>query len=129
MADTWRIDLTEPHVGSSRARLAAAWLAADIGVITGVGKDANGRLVKGAGNTGIIGVVCLGQAFPAGKMVDILSSAEVVGGVNLGAGAAVAGTSYTISAAGVIAATAAGVAGNLGHTETVDRLVIRHRTV
>lgn len=128
MADKWRIDITHPHV-SERGQLAAAWLAADIGVVTGVGRDANGKVVKGAGNTGVVGVVALGEAYPAGKQIDILTHAEVVGGANLGAGAAVAGTSYTISNAGVIAATAAGVSGNLGHTETADRLVIRHRTV
>lgn len=124
MANKWRLDKTDPYSGSCRGRLAVAWLAADVGEIIGVGYDANGRVVKGAGNTGIVGVCVLADAYPAGKQIDVLQSVELVDGTGL-----VAGTSYTISNAGVIAATAAGVTGNLGWTETADRLIVRHRRV
>ena len=125
MADTWRIDKSDPYSGTNRARLAANWLAADIGVIVGVGLDANGRIVKGAGNTGVIGVLVLSKVRNAGEAVDILKRGEVVGGAEVIVGtAAVAGTSYAISAAGVITATAAGVRGSLGHTVEIDRLIV-----
>lgn len=125
MADTWRVDKSDPYSSTHRARLAADWLAADIGVIVGVGLDANGRIVKGAGNTGVIGALCLSKARKAGEAVDILKRAELVGGAQVIVGtAAVAGTSYAISAAGVVTATAAGVRGTLGFTVEIDRFVL-----
>lgn len=126
MADTWRVDKSHPEAGSThRAKLDAAWLAADVGVMVGVGLNASGRVVKGAGNTGVIGVLCLSQVRPAGHPVDILKRAELVGGAQVIVGtAAVAGTSYSISATGVITATAAGVQGTLGHTVEADRFVL-----
>lgn len=124
MANTWRVDKSDPYSGTHRARLEAAWLAADVGEIVGVGLNASGRIVKGAGNTGVIGVVCLSQVRPAGHPVDILKRCEVTGGTQIAGGAVVAGTSYSITAAGVIAATAAGVPGNLGYTTEIDRLVV-----
>lgn len=125
MADTWRVDKSDPYSGTHRARLASAWLAADVGVIVGVGLDANGRIVKGAGNTGVIGVVCLSKVRNAGHPVDILKRAELVGGAQVIVGtAAVAGTSYAISATGVVTATAAGVRGSLGFTAEVDRFIV-----
>lgn len=125
MANTWRADKSDPYSSTHRARLAANWLAADIGVIVGVGLDASGRIVKGAGNTGVIGVLCLSKVRNAGEAVDIMKRGELVGGTEVIVGtAAVAGTSYSISAAGVITATAAGVRGTLGHTVEVDRFVV-----
>lgn len=125
MADTWRWDKTEPHGGSFRARLNADWLAADIGVITGVGLNASGNLVKGAGNTGVIGVVCFSKAYKAGQAVDVVKRGEAVGGAQVIVGtAALAGTSYSISAAGVVTAEAAGTRGTLGLTVEADRLVV-----
>lgn len=125
MADTWRIDKSDPYSGTHRARLAANWLAADVGVIVGVGLDANGRIVKGAGNTGVVGVLVLSKVRNAGEAVDILKRGEVVGGAQVIVGtAAVAGTSYSISAAGVVTATAAGVRGTLGYTAEIDRFVV-----
>lgn len=126
MANTWRVDKSQPYGGTVRARLAADWLAADIGEIIGVGLNASGRIVKGAGNTGCIGVLVLSQVRNAGHPVDILEFCEVVGG----SGAfAIAGTSFGITNAGVITATAAGVSGNLGFTVEADRMYIKHRTV
>lgn len=127
MANTWRVDKSDPYSGTHRARLEAAWLAADVGEVIGVGLNAAGRVVKGAGNTGVIGVLVMSQTRPAGHPVDILKRAEVTGGTEIAGAAAVAGTSYTITAAGVIASTAAGVTGNLGYTTEIDRLVIDYR--
>jgi hypothetical protein len=128
VANTWRTDVSNPHSGTHRARLEAAWLAADVGEIIGVGLNASGRVVKGAGNTGVIGVLVMSQVRPAGHPVDVLKIAEVTGGTQIAGVAAVAGTSYSITAAGVIAATAAGVPGNLGHTVEIDRFVVDFRT-
>lgn len=125
MADTWRVDKSDPYSGTHRARLASAWLAADVGVPVGVGLDANGRVVKGAGNTGVVGILCLSKVRNAGHPVDIIKRGELVGGAQVIVGtAAVAGTSYSISAAGVVTATAAGVRGTLGYTAEVDRLIV-----
>lgn len=124
MADTWRWDKTDP-VDTIRARLNADWLAADIGVPVGVGINASGKLVKGAGNTGVVGVVILSKARKAGEPVDIIKRGEAVGGTQvIVATAALAGTSYSISATGVVTAEAAGTRGTLGFTVEVDRLVV-----
>lgn len=124
MADTWRWDKTDP-VDTIRARLNVDWLAADIGVPVGVGINASGKLVKGAGNTGVVGVVILSKAHKAGEPVDIIKRGEAVGGTQvIVATAALAGTSYSISATGVVTAEAAGTRGTLGFTVEVDRLVV-----
>jgi hypothetical protein len=126
VANTWRVDKSQPYGGTTRARLNADWLAADVGEVIGVGLNASGRVVKGAGNTGCIGVLVMSQVRNAGHPVDILKFCEIVGG----SGAlAVAGTSFNISNAGVIAAAAAGASGNLGHSIEADRIYISHRTV
>lgn len=127
MVNTWRVDKSQPYGGTVRGRLDVAWLAADVGEIIGVGINASGRVVKGQGNTGCIGVLCMSQVRNAGHPVDILEFCEVVGGV--GGALNVAGTSFAISNTGVITATAAGVSGNLGFTVEADRLYIKHRTV
>jgi hypothetical protein len=124
VTDTWRWDKTDP-VDTIRTRLAADWLAADVGEIIGVGLNASGLLVKGAGNTGVIGVVCFSQAYKAGRAVDIIKRGEAVGGVNIvPATAALAGTSYSIGATGTKTAEAAGTRGTLGFTVEADRLVV-----
>ena len=124
MTDTWRWDKTDP-VDTIRARLAADWLAADVGEIIGVGLNASGLVVKGAGNTGVIGVVCFSQAYKAGRAVDILKRGEAVGGVNIvPATASLAGTSYSIGATGTKTAELAGTRGTLGFTVEADRLVV-----
>lgn len=118
-----RFDKYEPHVGGFRARLAANWLDADKGVLIAVGLDANGRVVKGAGNAGCLGVVALGKARQAGDPIDTMTAGEIVDCTGL-----TAGTDYYVSAAGVITDVpmAAGVNGfYLGHTVEADRLVVR----
>lgn len=125
-----RIDKYEPHIGGSRARLATAWLIGDIGAIIGVSLDANGRVVKGAGTQGLVGVCCLQSTHPAGHQVDILQRADIVEVTGLtGQGP---GKKMYMSAAGVISATvpAAGVnAYLLGHMVEADRLVVRWQEI
>lgn len=124
MANTWRNDKSDPYGDTERARLEAAWLAADVGEIIAVGLNANGRVVKGAGNSGILGVLCLSKTRPAGHPVDIMKRGELLDGTMIAGVASTAGTSYNVSAAGVITAAAAGAAGNLGHTVEADRFVV-----
>lgn len=124
MADTWRWDKTDP-VDTIRGRLAVDWLAADVGEIIGVGFNASGLMVKGAGTTGVIGVAIFSQAYKAGKAVDAVKRGEAVGGVNIvPATAAIAGRSYSIGATGTKTAELDGVRGTLGFTAELDRLVV-----
>jgi hypothetical protein len=124
VTDTWRWDKTDP-VDTIRGRLAADWLAADVGEIIGVGFNASGLLVKGAGTTGVIGVAIFSQAYKAGRAVDAVKRGEAVGGVNIvPATPAIAGRSYSISATGTKTATADGVRGTLGLTAEADRLIV-----
>lgn len=118
-----RIDKYEPFAGGFRAPLAADWSVDDLEEIWGVGLDANGRVVKGAGNSGVKGVLVLTKALKAGKIVDVMTNGELV---ECGL---VAGTSYYIDGTtGVVAATAPAAGVNkvyAGHTVEADRLVVR----
>lgn len=114
-----RIDKYEPKGGGFRAPLAAQ--------ITGqaapraVSIDVNGRVVVGAGNTGVKGVLVLPETKPANTIVDVMTDGELV------EFAGVAGTNYRgVEATGVIEAGAPG-AGQvyIGHTVEATRLVVR----
>ena len=72
-----RYDKYEPDGGGFRAPLAAAILAADGGRAYGVGLDTSGRVVLGAGNTGIIGVLVAHGAKNAGDIVDVMTDGEI----------------------------------------------------
>lgn len=125
-----RIDKYEPHIGGSRARLASAWLLADVGAIIGVSLDANGRIVKGAGTQGLVGVCCLQAVEPAGRQVDILQRADLVEVTGLtGQGP---GKKMYMSLTGVISGTAPAAGVNaylLGHMVESDRLVLRWQEI
>lgn len=129
-----RIDKYEPLTGGTRAPLNAATVVGDLGVLFGVGLNANGRVVKGAGNTGIIGVLCNSSAKNAGAIVDVAQDCDIVELPGL-----VAGTVYW--ADGVTGLLAAGIVGTgaipasgtgstagsqrIGFTVEADRLVVR----
>lgn len=114
-----RIDKYDPYDGGFRAPLAAAW-AGQANPI-GVGLDVNGRVVPGAGQTGIVGVLCKPDAAAAGDQVDCMNDGDLVEFVG------VAGTRYTASdATGVIDATAPGAGRTrIGFTVEATRLVVR----
>lgn len=98
-----RYDKYDPKNGGFRAVLAADWNPADLEKIFGVGLDSSGRVVKGAGQTGVIGVLVLTKARKAGEIVDVMTSGEIVDfgptfgtpGTDFGA----AGTAYHSQAA------------------------------
>jgi hypothetical protein len=114
-----RIDKTESAVGVVRAALAADVVEADFGKIFGVGLNASGRVVKGAGTTGVIGVINPDRLTrKAGKIIDIFKLGDFVECEGL-----VAGTKYYAAAAdGVISTTNTGT--YVGFTVEADRLVL-----
>lgn len=124
-----RIDKYDPISGGFRAPLAAAYAGSENPI--GVGLDVNGRLVPGAGNSGIKGVICippLNAAVPsfvkaAGAQVDVMTDGELV------EFAGVAGTTYTANTTtGVISSAAASATQvYVGHTVEATRLVVRVR--
>ena len=113
-------DKYDPKAGGFRAALAADWAKADIKTVFGVGLNASGQVVKGAGNTGIVGVLVLTEDLKAGDVVDIMTAGEIVsfGGEH--------GKKYFAAAAdGAVSSTSAAGAYSVGHTVRGDRLVVR----
>lgn len=114
-----RIDKTDSAIGVFRAPLNAAYTGAAAPI--GVGLNSSGRVVVGAGQTGIVGVICSPYDKDAGDVIDVLTFGELVefGGA--------AGTVYTANTTtGVItngAASATQVP--VGFTVEADRLVVR----
>ena len=137
-----RYDKYEPYANGSRAQLAADWPRADAiaGVPYGVGFDATGKIVKGAGTSGIMGVLVLVQAtqndglkFRAGKWVDFMTSGDIVEWATSAGVAGVAATNYYIVAASglIVAGGAAAASGQvyLGTTAEAERLIVRYNKV
>lgn len=122
-----RIDKTESAVGVFRAPLAADYAGSETPI--GVGLDVNGRVVPGAGTTGIVGILCrpvLNPATPllpykAGTQVDVLTAGELV------EFAGAAGTPYTANT--TTGAITSGAASDtqvpVGFTVEATRLVVR----
>ena len=118
-----RFDKVEPKGGSFRAALNFAIAAVDVGVVVAVGLDANGRVVKGAGQSGIVAVICPSNVMSAGDPIDCMTDGEIADY------AGVAGTAYYgIDGTGLLDAVAplAGVnKARIGHTVQAWRLVVR----
>lgn len=124
MASTARYDKYDPISGGFRAPLDAAWADALVGEVRGVGLNANGRVVAGAGNTGIKGVVVITKAMAAGDIVDVMTDGEVVSVAGLAAGT----TYYAATADGVLGSAAPAAGANavaVGCTVEASRLVVR----
>lgn len=117
-----RIDKYEPLTGGHRARLGFAVVAGDLNKVIPVGLDANGRIVKGAGQTGVIGVCVFTQVMASGKYADVMQDGEVVE-MNINHAGIVAGQRYYSDAAGVISTTNTGKP--LGWTAEATRLIVR----
>jgi hypothetical protein len=112
-----RFDKYDPLSGGSRGPLNADMAK---GVFIGVGINSSGRVVVGAGQTGIVGVVAATRAMVAGDIIDIMRSGEVV------EFAGAAGTVYTANTTtGVISAAAASATQvPIGYTIEATRLVV-----
>jgi hypothetical protein len=125
-----RYDKYDPISGGFRAPLAADWAGA-LGVPVGVGLDANGRVVPGAGASGVLGVVVIdGQVNSsgvrsnvkrAGDVVDVMTAGEIVDNTGLAAGTKY----YADGTAGAVGTDATDA--YVGHTVEAQRLVVRFR--
>ena len=120
-----RYDKYDPISGGFRAKLAAAWAAAD-GTPVAVGLDVNGRVVPGAGNTGILGVVVLvAENKAAGDVVDVMTAGEIVEVDDTGFTGRAAGIAvYAVPASGALTNVATANV-KIGHMVENDRLVVR----
>lgn len=114
-----RYDKYEPKSGGFRAELAADWDAAAVGVPTGVGLDGNGRVVAGAGNTGIVGVLVIDYPMSAGTVVDTMTDGEVADVDGLPAGSLI----FADAATGALGTDNTDT--RVGHTAEASRLVVR----
>ncbi len=118
-----RIDKVVPGVGSFRAPLNAAILAADAGKMFAVSLNGSGRLVIGAGAVAnIVGVIIPTEAFAAGDMIDVFRLAEVLEFTTTAGGASTAGTAYYGGTDGNITTTNTGKL--IGRTVEVGRLIV-----
>lgn len=74
-----RYDKYDPKVGGFRAHLAVDWLLADINKVVPVGLNVDGQVVKGDGQTGVLGVLVLTRVIKAGQEpVDVMTAGEIV---------------------------------------------------
>lgn len=110
----------DPKVGGFRAQLEADWATGDVKAVIGVGLNASGHVVKGAGTTGIIGVLVLTKARKAGEVVDVMTGGEIVSFTSD------PGKKYYAAAAdGVVNDTSAAGKTLVGHTVEGGRLIVR----
>lgn len=114
-------DKYEPLAGGFRAKLAAAWAAAD-GVPIGVGLNNTGKIVVGAGATGIVGIVILSKFNKkAGEVADVMTDGEIVEATGLNAGSRV----YADDVTGVLSNTYGVGKTQVGWTVEADRIIVR----
>lgn len=119
-----------PQGSSFRAKLAVAWPASDAGKVFGVGLNASGKVVKGAGATGVLGVYCSSGARAADEVIDVMKAGAELADfrfLNDGTTATIAATKYyAVPADGTITATSTSNT-LIGHTverDGFDRLII-----
>lgn len=121
-----RIDKYSGVTGGFRAPLAAAVVLADLGGVFAVGLDANGKVVRGTGQTGYVGVICPDRTLAAGQPIDVMTHGEIVefttGAAGAANAAALAGTRFFGGTSGALATTGTV---HLGHTVEASRLVVR----
>lgn len=119
-----RYDKYEPKGGGFRAALAVAWDSTDVGKMWAVGLNSSGRVVKGAGQTGIVGVCIVNKAQAIGDIVDVMTDGEIADFTLQNGSAAAAGTRYYgVAADGTFSTTATGTP--LGYTVEAGRFVVR----
>lgn len=114
-----RYDKYDPVSGGFRAPLNADWADGDVGLVFGVGLNSSGRVVKGAGQTGVRGVLVVdAKGYKAGDIVDVMTNGEIVEVASLAAG-----TRYVANTGTGVLATATGT--EVGYTVEATRLVVR----
>jgi hypothetical protein len=129
-----RFDKSDPINSTFRVHVAVDYPDADLGKLFGFGLDANGKAVKGAGQSGVIAISVVtekpGVVGPLRDVsrIDLMRSGCItdfgpttgVPGVDFG----VAGKKYFCTAAGVISDTATLGAIYIGQTVEPDRLEV-----
>lgn len=115
-----RFDKYDPYSGGFRAPLAAELKdASKINMMHAVGLDANGRVVIGKGNTGIVGIFVTDRIRNAGEIVDVMTHGEIVEAPD----SLKAGTNIFGADDGVVSETDGGT--SLGFVVEVGRVVVR----
>lgn len=113
------IDKYEPIGGGFRAQLNAAYPTAEVAL--GVSLNASGRVVfGGAGQSGFVGVVCMGRTMVAGAVIDVMTDGEIVEVPTIPAGTKV----YADATTGALT-TVATANTYVGYTVEAGRLVVR----
>lgn len=113
-----RYDKYEPHCSLFRAPLEVDTVAGEEKTPFAVGLNANGRVVKGAGQTGVIGIYIAHGPLKAGEIADVMTGGEIVELEGLAAG-----TRYYGSATGTLTTTDTDY--KLGFTVEAGRLIVR----
>lgn len=118
-----RYDKYDPYDGGFRAQLASAIADADAWDVIAVGLDSQGRVVPGAGQTGIVGALVAHGAKKAGDIVDVMTDGEIVE-FDVNGGTSAAGTRYYgVAASGALSTTDTDTP--LGFTAEASRLIVR----
>lgn len=114
-----RFDKYNPVSGGFRAPLNASYTGS--ANVVGVGINGSGKVVVGAGVTGVIGAICSPLSKNAGDIIDVMTDGEIV------QAALVAGTLYTVNTTSGAVSSAAPSATQtpLGWTVEADRLIVR----
>lgn len=118
-----RYDKYEPKAGGFRAPLNADLTKTSTGNPIGVGLNSSGRIVPGAGNTGIIGVLATTKDQKAGDILDVMTNGECVECVAPLTAGTIITADTTTGALGVDAASATKTP--VGFTVELARLVVR----
>jgi hypothetical protein len=121
-----RIDKADSTVGVVRADLGADLPLDTMDTIIGVGLNSAGRILPGAANTGVVGVMNPNRKVRlAGKRADIFKTGEAVEMEGLQPGR----NAYAAHATGVVSTPAAAPAAadftKVGYTVEADRLIIQ----
>jgi hypothetical protein len=106
-----RFDKYDPVAGGFRGNLAAAYTGSPN--MVGVGLDVNGRIVPGAGISGILGVICQPNNRAANERIDVMDRGEILDVTGLTPGTVYTANTTTgaiTSAAGSATQTPVGVA-------------------
>lgn len=115
-----RVDKTESAIGVVRAAIETDFEEDDFDTVIGVGVNASGRVVKGAGQTGIVAVCIPGRTVHrAGQIADMFVRADIVECEGLAAG-----TKYYADSTGAITSDADAGSVYVGFTVEADRLIL-----
>lgn len=131
---TARYDKYDPKSGGFRAPAGAAFVfnaseaSNDLGKVWAVGLNASGQVVKGAGASGIVGILVVTSPKAIKDIVDVMTNGEVADfTLHNGTAAAVGQRYYGVAADGTFSTTATGTP--LGFTVEATRLIVRHSRV